>query len=134
MPECARCSDFTDNPANQDYHYCDDCLNHFEEVEDRGVIVEHERNGEVYVMVTSLDEAEDGGTEYSQIEGLARGKYIANETGLPAVFKYNQTGSIWDLDDYLREHPSIRQDVNDRLRKVPDNSSEGLIQRIRNIL
>lgn len=134
MPECARCHDFTDNPANGEYHYCDDCREKFAEIERRGVVVEHDSDGEVHVVVTDHDETFDGGTERSQVNGLARGKYIAEETGLPALFKYQRSGSRWVLEEYLQAHPGIRQDVHERLRRVPDTSPDGFIDRIRDFL
>lgn len=134
MPECVRCGDFTDNPADGDYYYCDDCLDRFAEIEERGVIVEQEKEGDVHVIVTAHDEKFDGGTEESQVHGLARGKYIADETGLPALFKFERSGSRWVLDEYLTEHPDIRQDVHERLRRVPDKSPEGFLDRIREFL
>lgn len=133
MPECARCHDFTDNPADGDYHYCDECLDEFAEIEQRGVIVEHGSDGDVHVIVTASDETIDGGTEQSQTDGLARGKHIADETGLPVLFKYNRTGSRWLLAEYLQAHPDIRQQVHERLRRIPDDSS-GLLDRVRGLL
>lgn len=133
MPECARCGDFTDNSAEQHYHYCDDCMDRFAEIAERGVVIEQEKDG-THIMVTARDESFDGGMESSQIDGLARGKYISDETGLPALFKYSKSGSRWELDEYLREHPKIRQQVHDRLRRVPDKSPDGFMQRIREFL
>ena len=133
MPECIRCGDFTDTPADGEYHYCDDCRDRFLEIESSGVIVE-QTDDEVHIIVTANDSTFDGGTESSQIDGLARGKYISDETGLPALFKYNPTGSRWILDEYLQQHPSIRQDVQKRLSRVPEKSSAGLLDRIRSFL
>jgi len=134
MPECVRCGDFTDNPSEGDYHYCSSCQERFSEIEDRGVIVEDTTGDEVHVIVTAHDESFDGGAENSQIDGLARGKYISDETGLPAVFTYERTGSRWILDEYLESHPGIRQEVYQRLSRVPEKSSDGLLQRIRDFL
>jgi hypothetical protein len=89
---------------------------------------------DVHVIVTAHDESFDGGTEHSQVDGLARGKYISDETGLPALFKYERTGSQWELDEYLEAHPEIRQDVHQRLSRVPEQSPDGLLQRIRDFL
>jgi len=134
MPECVRCGDFTDNPSDGEYHYCDECLDYFAAVEERGVIIEHESDGDVHVIVTANNESFDGGSEQSQIDGLARGKHIAEQTGLPAIFKYKATGSCWELDEYLQAHPKIRQNVHERLRRVPDNTAERLIDRIKSLL
>jgi hypothetical protein len=134
MAECARCHDFTDNPADGEYHYCDDCLDEFAEIEQRGVIVEDEPGGGVHVIVTASDTSIDGGKEQSQIDGLARGKHIADETGLPAIFKYERSGSRWLLEEYLEAHPDIRQQVHERLRKLPDDSSSGFLNRVRDLL
>lgn len=134
MPECARCHDFTDNSAEGEYYYCNSCLDRFAEIEQRGVIVEDATDGEVHVIVTASDESVDGGTEQSQVDGLARGKHIADETGLPALFKYERSGSRWLLDEYLQAHPDLRQQVHERLRKLPNDSSSGLIERVRDLL
>jgi hypothetical protein len=134
MAECVRCGDFTDNPADGEYHYCDDCLDHFAEVEGNGVIVEEDPADDAYyIIVTARDASMDGGSESSQADALARGKYVADETGLPALFKYKSSGSRWILDEYLEAHPKIRQDVHDRIRRVPDQS-DGLISRVRSFL
>jgi hypothetical protein len=103
-------------------------------IEDRGAIAEDTVSGDVHVIVTAHDESFDGGTEGSQVDGLARGKYISDETGLPALFKYESTGSRWVLDEYLEAHPKIRQQVHERLSRVPERSSNGLLQRIRDFL
>jgi len=135
MPECVRCGAFTDNPADGDYHYCDDCLDRFAEIEQSGVVVEQDEvGGDYHVIVTNRDASLDGGTEYSQTEALARGKYIAEECDLDAVFKYKRTGSIWILDEYLEAHPELRQKVHERLRRVPDETPDGFIDRIRDFL
>lgn len=134
MPECVRCHDFTDNSADGDYHYCDDCRDQFEEIEQHGVVVEHDTDGDVHIIVTASDEAINGGTEQSQIDGLARGKYIADETGLPVLFKFNRSGSRWLLDEYLQAHPDIRKEVHKRLRRVPDDSPDGILDRVRGLL
>lgn len=133
MPECARCHDFTDNSSSGDYHYCDDCLDRFAEIERSGVIVEG--SGSNYeVVVTDAGAQKRGGQEYSQVDALARGKLIADEHGLDALFKYEETGSRWLLDEYLRTHSSIRQDVHERLRRVPDNEKAGLLATVRDFL
>lgn len=135
MPECVRCGVFTDNTPDGDYHYCDDCLDRFTEVEQSGVIVEQDTSGEAYhVIVTDGDASLDGGTEYTQVEALARGKHIADECGLEGLFKYAQTGSTWILSEYLEEHPSIRQDVHERLRRLPEDHTAGFLSRIRQLL
>lgn len=135
MAECERCGDFTDNSAEGQYHYCDDCLDRFAEIESNGVIVEEDSaDGEYHVIVTARDSSMEGGSEQSQVDALARGKYIADETGLPALFKYETSGSRWVLDEYLRAHPDIRQDVHERLRRVPDRTADGLLNKIRSFL
>ncbi|TSD15095.1 hypothetical protein DP107_04370 [Haloglomus irregulare] len=79
MAECERCGDFTDNPADGEYHYCDDCLDEFAAIESNGVIVEEEPDsGAYHVIVTARDSSMDGGSEDSQVDALARGKYIAD--------------------------------------------------------
>jgi len=134
MPECVRCGAFTDNPTDGDYHYCDNCRDRFAEIEANGVIVEQDGDGQYQVIVTAADATHDGGTELSQTDALARGKYIADESGLEAIFKYKRTGSRWLLEEYLQEHPSIRQDVHERLRRVPDETSDGFLARIKSFL
>lgn len=135
MPECVRCGAFTDNKPEGKYHYCDDCLDYFAEIESSGVIVEQsEQGGKYHVIVTDREASLDGGEELSQPEALARGKYIADECNLPALFKYKQTGSTWVLEEYLKAHPGIRGDVHDRLRRVPEQTSEGFLDRIRQFL
>lgn len=133
MPECIRCGDFTDNPADGDYHYCDECLDGFAEIESSGVIVEQRDSGGYNVIVTDATASLDGGNEESQVEALARGKYIADECGLEALFKYERTGSNWVLDEYLQTHPNIRKDVHERLSRVPEQTPEGLLDRIKSL-
>ena len=100
-----------------------------------GVIVEEDpEQDEYHIIVTARDASVDGGSEQSQIDALARGKYVADETGLSAIFKYETSGSRWLLDEYLEAHPDIRQDVHERLRRVPDRTDDGLLSRIRNFL
>jgi hypothetical protein len=134
MAECVRCNDFTDNRRQGDYIYCDDCLDRFNNIEQNGVVVTDTENGDVQITVTADDGSVDGGIEQSQADGLARGKYIMDETGLKGVFKYERSGSVWILDEYLQAHPKIRQQVNRRLSRVPERSDEGLLNRIREIL
>ena len=131
MPECVRCGDFTDTPKDGDYHYCMDCQDQFAEIEERGIIVEDTAGDEVHVIVTAHDSSFDGGTEQSQVDGLARGKFISDETGLPALFKYEQTGSKWVLDEYLQSHPEIRQQVHERISRIPSKQKSGLLSRLR---
>lgn len=134
MPECVRCGDFTDNDPEGEYHYCDDCLDTFDEIEQSGVIVEQdEPGGDYHIVVTGHETSLDGGTELSQHEALARAKYISDEENVPALFEYERTGSRWILDEYLQEHPSIRQDVHDRLRRVPEKTEAGLLAKIRGV-
>jgi hypothetical protein len=135
MAECERCGDFTDNSAEGQYHYCDECLDHFSKIESNGVIVEEDpANDEYHIIVTARDTSIEGGSERSHVDALARGKYIADETGLPTLFKYETTGSRWDLEAYLQAHPDVRQDVHDRLRRVPNRTSDGFLSKIRNFL
>ncbi|GAA3880133.1 hypothetical protein [Haloarcula argentinensis] len=134
MAECARCGAFTDNEADGEYHYCDDCLADFATIEQSGVVVEQATEGGAYhLIVTDGDASLDGGQETSQVDALARGKYICDECGLNGVFKYAPSGSTWVLSEYLQAHPGIRQDVHERLRRVPDEPP-GLLDRIRNFL
>jgi len=135
MPECVRCGAFTDNPADGDYYYCDECLDRFAEIESTGVVIEQEEvGGDYYVTVTDRDASLDGGRELTQTEALARAKYIVDECRIEGVFKYERTGSRWVLDEYLQEHPSIQQEVHERLRRVPDGTPSGFLDRVRNLL
>lgn len=135
MAECERCGDFTDNPAEGKYNYCDDCLDRFAEIESNGVIVEEDSSsGEYHIIVTARESSMEGGSEESQVNALARGKYIADENNLPALFKYETSGSRWLLNEYLQAHPDIRQDVHNRLRRVPERTDDGLLDKIRNFL
>ena len=134
MPECIRCGNFTDLASDGEYHCCEDCREAFQQAEKCGVIVEHDTDEDVHVIVTANDEEFDGGTEASQVDGLARGKYIADETGLPAIFKYRRSDSMWMLDEYLKEHPDIRKRVHQRLSRVPETSEDGLLDRVRTFL
>lgn len=135
MPECERCGDFTDNQAEGQYYYCNDCLDRFAEIESNGVIVEQDFTEDGYhIILTARDSSVDGGSETSQVSALARGKYIAEETGQPALFRYKSSGSQCVLDGYLQAHPSIRQDVHERLRRVPEQTSDGLLRKITNFL
>lgn len=135
MPECVRCGAFTDNSSRGEYYYCDDCLDRFARVERAGVVVEQEESrGDYHILVTDQSASIDGGVEKSQQDALARGKFIADECGLDALFKYEETGSTWILEEYLDAHPEIRQDVHERLRRVPDETSDGFLERIRESL
>ncbi len=133
MPECARCGAFTDNQTSGEHQYCDNCLDRFAEVENSGVVVEG-GNGDYHIVVTDSAIQDEGGKETSQVEALARGKYIADEHGLDALFKYHPSGSTWILEDYLGQHPDIRQDIHERLRRVPEGTPSGIIERIRSFL
>lgn len=132
MPECARCGGFTDNPSSGEYYYCDECLRNFAEVEESGVIVDR-RGDDYHILVTDSDASIDGGVEHTQVEAIARGKHIADECGVDGVFKYEKTGSRWLLDEYLQEHPEIRQDVHARLRRVPDRNSRSPLDKLKEI-
>ena len=132
MPECARCGDFTDNPAEAEYHYCDSCVDHFQQIRNSGVIVRLiDDRGNYEVSVTVPGQEGDGGREGSQVEGLARGKMIADELGVDAIFEYKDTGSQWDLEAYLNAHPSVRSSVYNRLSRVPDRSIAGYLSRLK---
>lgn len=135
MPECARCGDFTDNPAKNQYHYCDNCTDHFARIRNNGVIVQLiDDRGNYEVSVTAPGYEGKGGREPSQVEGLARGKKLADELGVPAMFEYQDTGSQWDLEKYLNEHPSVRSGVYNRLSRVPNRSVAGLLDRLKRVL
>jgi len=135
MPECARCHRFTDAEPVGKHRYCDQCRNRFREIEQHGVVIEGGGRNDYYITVTAdADASVSGGKEYGQAEALARAKRISDETGLDVLFKYEPNGSRWLLDAYLEEHPSVRQDVHTRLRRLPDDTSDGLLSRVRNLL
>jgi hypothetical protein len=132
MPECVRCGAFTDNPAPGEYHYCGDCRDRFAKIEANGVIVEQSTDRDYRVIVTADAADHTGGTEPTQTQALARGKYIADNAGVDAMFKYEPTGSRWVLSTYLDAHPEIRQEVHERLRRVPADE-RGLLARLRRL-
>ncbi|WP_136717567.1 hypothetical protein [Halorientalis salina] len=134
MPECTRCGAFTDTEPSGEYQYCQDCQDRFAEIEQSGVVVEQDKaGGDYHIIVTDGDASLTGGSEQTQIEALARGKYIMDECGVDGLFKYAETGSMWLLEEYLQSHPNIRQDVHQRLSRVPENTDEGFLSRIKNI-
>jgi hypothetical protein len=94
-------------------------------IDDRG-------NYEVSVTVSGMEGR--GGREPSQVEGLARGKKLADELGTNAMFEYPKTGSQWDLESYLNAHPDVRASVYDRLSRVPNRSIAGLFTRLKRAL
>lgn len=134
MGECARCGDFTDNPADGKYQYCDDFLGRFDEVHRRGVVVQEKSGENSYeVSVNSSGSTYEGGIEDNQVDALARGKYLVEQTGETGLFEYRKTGSQWILEEYLREHPQIRSDVDDRLSRVPQKADSGLLQKLKSL-
>lgn len=122
MPECARCGAFTDNPAEKQYHYCEDCRSRFESIRRNGIVVRQLQSGEYDVHPGSAADV-SGGKEQSQVAALARGKQLSDRHGLDVLFEYEQSGSRWLLEEYLRQHPQIKQDVDERLRRAPDKTS-----------
>lgn len=135
MVECASCGDFTDNPVDGKYSYCDDCLAEFDEIRNDGVIVQQEQGRAGYqVFATARRSDHEGGFESDQIAALARGKHLAEKIGCRAIFEYKASGSTWILEEYLQYHPDIRRDVRNRLSRVPKKSDGGLLNRIRKFL
>jgi len=65
---------------------------------------------------------------------LARGKWLSDELGIKGIFTYGGTGSTWLIDEYLREHPSVRRKALNRIRRIPDKARPGLLTRLRNLL
>ncbi|MFD1588533.1 hypothetical protein ACFR9U_16265 [Halorientalis brevis] len=134
MPECARCGAFTNNPGDGEYQYCDDCHNRFDKIRQNGVIVEQiPESGGYQVYVTADTNRHEGGTEESQADALARGKYLTDELSADGLFTYQSSGSQWLLEEYLQTHPKIRRDVRDRLSRVPDRAEDGLLDRLRSL-
>lgn len=135
MPECARCGAFTDNPAKKRYHYCQDCQHHFDRIRQNGIVVRSgARRRDNTVVVNDGRHSDRGGQEPTFIEALARGKKLANELALDAMYEYEKRGSQWDLDAYLNRHPRTRSKVFSRLSRDPTKSSAGLITRLRRML
>ena len=133
MGECARCNDFTDNPASGEYPYCDDCLDDFDQIRQEGVVVQ-QRNGGYQITVTDPNTKYEGGYEQNQTDALARGKYISDSLGTSALLEYTRTGSQWEVENFLSEHPDIRKDVMKRLNRVPEKSESGLLGRIKKLV
>lgn len=131
MSECARCGAFTDNPAERKYHYCDDCHATFDAIRENGVVIQPRRRKRDYQVIVTADIDEHlGGREPNQVEAIARGKYIADRHGLDAMFEYHGTGSLWLIDEYMQAHPDIRRKAVDRISRVPDKRTPGLIRRL----
>ena len=134
MAECARCNAFTDNPAEGEYPYCDECHDYFETIRESGVIVQQMTDSEGYqIYVTAKKGHNQGGVEKTQVNALARGKQLADEYGLEALFEYQRSGSQWGLDEYLQAHPEIQRDVRERLRRTPAQTDGGFMKRLRNL-
>lgn len=134
MGECARCGNFTDNPAEGEYQYCDDCQSRFDEVRRNGVVVREKADGNGYeISVNRSSNPHEGGVEDDQVDALARGKFLVEQTGETGLFEYRTTGSQWILEEYLQEHPQIRRDVNDRLSRVPEKADGGLLQKLKSL-
>ncbi|MFU1783013.1 hypothetical protein ACM16X_16710 [Haloarcula japonica] len=61
MAECAHCGAFTDNGADGESHYYDDCLSDFATIEQSGVVVEQATEGGAYhLIITDRDASLDG--------------------------------------------------------------------------
>lgn len=134
MAECARCGDFTDNPAEDEYHYCDACLDDFEQVRKNGVVIKSLGSDTGYQVILPSSSGSRSGKESNQVDALARGKKIADELDVACLFEYSGSGSQWILDEYLQSNPKIRADVQDRLSRVPEPSSKGFFARLKNII
>jgi hypothetical protein len=130
MPECERCGAFTDNRRSGEYHYCSDCTETFDEIRQNGVVVKGD--GKYDILVNVDGHREKGGQEFSQTDALARGKLIADELGVDALFEYDESGSSWLIEEYLTAHPGIQSDVSRRLGRVPNDES-GLLAKLRNL-
>lgn len=133
MGECARCGAFTDNPAEKEYQYCDDCHQLFDEIRQEGIIVQQARPGGYEVYVTKNSDKYEGGTEKRQADGLARAKYLEDELNAKALFEYQRSGSQWILNEYLQAHPDIRRNVMSRLNRVPERTEQGVLSRLRDL-
>ena len=131
MGECARCGAFTDNRSEKEYQYCNDCSEVFDGIRRNGVVVTQRQGNNGYdVRMTAAGNQQEGGQESTQVDAIARGKYLADELGVLALFEYRKSGSQWELDEYLTEHPGIRRDVNDRLSRVPTPVKKSLLSRV----
>ena len=135
MPQCVRCGDFTDNPAQKQYNYCDDCQDLFNEIRSSGIVIEPLGKQKGYdVRITSSKKGQKGGRELNQVDALARGKWLMDELGVRGIFIYHGSGSTWPIEEYLKAHPDINQKVQNRISRVPDKARSGLLTRIRNLL
>lgn len=134
MGECANCHAFTDNPAEKEYQYCDECLSTFEEMRRNGVVVEQNPDGSNYIVeVTYTGADKEGGYEDNHIDALARGKHLIEQLGCDGLYIYHSNGSKWPIEKYLRQHPETRTKVINRLSRLPGKSHPGLLSRIQNI-
>lgn len=134
MPECARCGDFTDNSAQKQHHYCDDCQDLFNDIQKSGIVIEPLGRRKGYdVRIAASKNGYSGGRESNQIDALARGSWLMDELGVRGIFTYHGSGSTWPINEYLEAHPNINRKVQNRISRVPEKARGGLLTRIRNL-
>lgn len=134
MPECARCGDFTDNPAQKHYNYCDNCQDLFNDIRSSGIVIEPIGRQKGYdVRIASSKKGYSGGRESNKVDALARGQWLMDELGVQGIFTYHGSGSTWLIEGYLETHPGINRKVQDRISRVPDKAQAGLLARIKNL-
>lgn len=118
--DCARCGAIASKTSaayyeDEGYHYCSECWDLFEQIKENGVGATWRANRagavqEVYV-ITYQGSAQ--GYQHTQVEALARCLDLMEKYNCRGLFEYSQTGSRWLVDEYLKEHPNIADDVED---------------------
>ena len=119
MKQCSKCGNELKPKLEEDHfknNYCKKCLDRFYEIEDKGAIIIRRRLGrddtiirwDVYHNGYGLSYNPDG---INQIQAIKKGREWGRKYNLPIIFKYEPHQSIWFLDDYLKAHPKINNDV-----------------------
>lgn len=142
MTTCARCGASNAGPPAlnlyREYEYCDHCNSQFKSAKENGVLVRSRHtNAEFervpYVVEVSVEGIDNPHTQTAgssnrprnQTEALAMGKEMMGKHDLPGVFVYQDTGSVWLIDEYLDAHPGIAEDVEKEMK-----SRKGILARL----
>lgn len=130
MKQCSKCGG--EVKSEEEYfknYYCEKCLNRFQEIKDKGAIVIRRRLGRDdnilrwdihhsgYEPECKAEPPED--TEklwvipdgMNQVQAIKKGREWGRNYNLSVIFEYKPHQSIWFLDDYLKAHPKINNDV-----------------------
>lgn len=135
MVDCERCGEKIATSGQRVIRYCDACQETFSAIEANGVLVEQASVGESYqIYVTDTGVPFTGGQEDTQVDALARAKYITNQTGLDALVKQPCRGTTWLLDEYLAHHLMIEEEVAERLQAIPDDASLTIVNRLQDVI